>query len=258
MLISKIYSRIAVISLLSLGTAAPVWAQENTGEIDSFNRSLGLEGMGTDLASVEHEIEHGSPGNAPENSNDQSTKKAPAQKRAPMRRTQSFSDLAFSSNPAVTNTMRAYYVSHMNATRLVNTPSYDTLISRFDRRFDNYGFSRHNIGDTFAGYLIVAWEILHDADASSTPSGIRGVRAAVCEIMEKRGKAARLTSENKQKASELLKCLAELGSDEIRRARQTNNQAAIQQVQTQLTRPLLNYGINLWRFRLTDTGFVNG
>jgi hypothetical protein len=57
---SKTYSMIAAISLLSLATA-PVWAQENTGEVESFNRSLGLEGMGTDFASVERELEHGNP-----------------------------------------------------------------------------------------------------------------------------------------------------------------------------------------------------
>ena len=47
---------IAAISLLNLATA-PVWAQENTGEVESFNRRLGLEGMGTDFASVERELE---------------------------------------------------------------------------------------------------------------------------------------------------------------------------------------------------------
>ena len=45
MWISKIYSRIAVISLLSLASAPQVWAQENGGETESFNRSLRLEGM---------------------------------------------------------------------------------------------------------------------------------------------------------------------------------------------------------------------
>jgi hypothetical protein len=258
MRISKIYSGIAAISLLGLASAPQVWAQESGGEVESFNRSLGLEGMGTDLASVEHEIEHGSPANAPEPSDEPGGKKAPREKRAPVERTQSFSDLAFSSNPAVTSTMRSWYISHVNAATLLNTPSYDTLISRFDRRFDSYGFSRHNVGDTFAGYMIVVWEILHNTDASSNPAGIRRIRSAVCQIMEKRGKAAQLASENKQKASEALKCLAELGSEEIRRARQTNNQATIRQMQNQLTLPLRNYGIDLSRFRLTDKGFVNG
>jgi hypothetical protein len=258
MWISKTYSRIAVISLISLASVGQVWAQENSGEVESFNRSLGLEGLGTDLASVEHELEHGTAANTPEPSKAENRKKAPAQKRPSVQRTESFGDLAFRANPAVTNTVRTYYVSHLNAATLANTPSYDKLINRFDQRFDNYGFSRHNVGDTVAGYMIITWEILHNADASNTPEGIRRVRAAVGQILERRGKAARLTNENKQKVSELMKMMAELGNVAISQARQANNQAAIQQVQTQLGRPLLNLGINLWQFRLTDRGFVNG
>ncbi|HEX6565812.1 MAG TPA: hypothetical protein VF020_16105 [Chthoniobacterales bacterium] len=77
MWISKIYSSIAAISLLSVASAPQVWAQESGGEVESFNRSLGLEGMGTDLASVEHELEHGSPANTPENSKTENPKKGP-------------------------------------------------------------------------------------------------------------------------------------------------------------------------------------
>ncbi|MBV9732353.1 MAG: hypothetical protein JO275_06210, partial [Verrucomicrobia bacterium] len=91
MWISKIYSRIAAISLLSVASASQVWAQESGGEVESFNRSLGLEGMGTDLASVEHELEHGSPANTPETPSEPSGKKAPKEKRVPVQQTQSFS-----------------------------------------------------------------------------------------------------------------------------------------------------------------------
>jgi hypothetical protein len=52
MLLLKTFTRIAAIWLLGLAAAARVWAQESGGEADSFNRSLGLEGMSTDLANV--------------------------------------------------------------------------------------------------------------------------------------------------------------------------------------------------------------
>ena len=253
---SKIHSGIAAVALLSLALAPQVWAQESGGEVDSFNRSLGLEGMGTDLASVEHELEHGTPVNTPETPNEPSGKKAPREKRAPVQRTQSFSDLAFHSNPSVTNTVRAYYVSHMNAATMVNYPSYDSLIERFDSRFSNYGYSRNNIGDAFAGFLIVAWEIVHDTNVSNTPEGIRRARVAVGQILEKRGKAAALTPEKKQKMAELLKCLAELGAEQAKRARQSNNQADLEKTKSQLTKSLGNIGINLYQWRFTDRGFV--
>ncbi|MBV9874453.1 MAG: hypothetical protein JO025_06970 [Verrucomicrobia bacterium] len=256
MWISKIHSSIAAISLLSVASAPQVWAQESGGEVESFNRSLGLEGMGTDLASVEHELEHGSPANTPENSNTENPKKGPVQKRAPIQPTESFTNLTFHPNPVVTNSVRSFYLSHVNAQTLLNTPTYDDMISRFDARFASYGYSRHNVGDTVAGYMIIAWEIVHNADASNTPTGIRRVRTAVCQILEKRGKAARLTSENKQKISELLKCVAELAAQQARQARQTNNAASMQQavnVATQFPRKL---GVDLQRYQLTDQGFV--
>ena len=258
MRISKIFPGIAAISLLSLASAPQVWAQENGGEVESFNRSLGLEGMGTDLASVEHELEHRSLANPAETSDKQNPKKGPVQKRAPIQPTESFGNLAFHSNPAVTNSVRAFYLSHMNAQALLTAPSYDSMISRFDQRFASYGFSRRNVGDTVAGYMIIAWEIVHNADASSTPTGIRRVRTAVCQILEKRGKAARLTGENKQKISELLKCIVELCAQQARQARQTNNTATMQQAVNVVTQFPLKLGIDLQRYQLTDNGFVNG
>jgi hypothetical protein len=257
MWISKIYSGIAAISLLRFASAPQVRAQESGGEVESFNRSLGLEGMGTDLASVEHELEHGSPANTPETSDTQNPKKGSAQKRAAIQPIESFSNLAFHPNPAITNSVRSFYLSHVNAQTLLNAPAYDDMINRFDARFASYGYSRHNVGDTVAGYMIVAWEIVHNADASNTPTGIRRVRTAVCQILEKRGKAARLTSENKQKISELLKCVAELCGQQARQARQTNNAASMQQAVNVVTQFPRKLGVDLQRYQLTDKGFVN-
>ena len=254
MLLLKTYTRIAAIWLLGLAAAARVWAQESGGEADSFNRSLGLEGMSTDLANVEQELAHS---NSPA-SKAETPKKGPAQKNPPAKPIESFSNLSFHSNPGVTNTVRAFYVSRMNAAALVNAPNYDSLSGRFDERFANYGYSRHNIGDTVAGYMIITWEILHNANASNTPNGIRRVKVAICQILEQRRKAAQLTSENKQKISEVLKCLAELGNEEVRRAHQANNAAAIQQAQNLLTQFPLSLGIDLRQYRLTDQGFTNG
>lgn len=248
---------IAAISLLSLATA-PVWAQENSGEVESFNRSLGLEGMGTDLASVERELEHGNPPNPPENPKSEGAKKAPSQKQSAGQRSQSFSNLAFHYNPAVTSNVRAYYVSQLNAQTLATMPTYDTLIDRFDQRFAQYGYSKHNIGDTFAGYLIISWEIIHNADASNTPRGIRRVREAVCQILEQRGKAARLSEENKQKYSELLKSISELVVEQSRKNRQANNLKADEQLKNQVSQAPLKLGIDLRRYRLTEQGFTNG
>jgi hypothetical protein len=254
MAISKTHAKIAAILLLGLVSNPQVWAQETGADIDSFNRSLGLEGMGADLTNVEHELAHTEPSGAPPGSK----KTAVKQKRAPIQRSTEFSDLAFHSSPDVTNKVRAFYTSYTNSAAYAGMPSFDTMINRFDRRFSNYGFSSSNLGDTFAGYLIIAWEIVHNADASSNPSGIRRVREAVGQILEQKGKAARFSNENKQKYSEVFKCLTELVREQDQRLRQANNGAAQHQLESQIVQTARKFGIDLRRLRLTDQGFVNG
>ncbi|MBV8277803.1 MAG: hypothetical protein JO170_21415, partial [Verrucomicrobia bacterium] len=137
-------------------------------------------------------------------------------------------------------------------------PSFDTLISRFDRRFENYGYSSHNLGDAVAGNLIISWEILHNADASETPVGIRRVRETVCQVIEKRGKATQLSSDLKQGYSDRFKALAELCRERIKRLQQANNVAAEQQLKNQIAQAWLKEGIDVRRYRLTNQGFING
>jgi hypothetical protein len=97
MLLSKTYTRMAAIWLLGLAAAARAWAQETGGEADSFNRSLGLEGMSTDLANVEQELAHiNSPASKPETS-----KKGPAQNNPPAKPIESFSNLSFTRTRAL-------------------------------------------------------------------------------------------------------------------------------------------------------------
>jgi hypothetical protein len=55
------------------------------------------------------------------------------------------------------------------------------------------------------------------------------VREAVCQILEKKGKAAHFSDENKQKYSEVFKCLTELVREQDKRLRQANNRGAEQQ-----------------------------
>jgi hypothetical protein len=254
MAISKAHAEILAILLLVLVAAPQIPAQETGNDIDSFNRSLGLEGMGADLTNAERELTHVNPSGPSAGPK----KAAVKQKRAPVQRSTEFSDLAFRSDPSVTDKVRAFYASYTNSPEYAGMPSFDTMIDRFDRRFANYGFSRNNLGDTFAGYLIIAWEIVHNADASSTPSGIRRVREAVCQILEQKGKAAHFSDENKQKYSEVFKSLTELVRERDRQLRQADNRSAEQQLSNRIVQTAHKFGIDLRRLRLTDQGFVNG
>jgi hypothetical protein len=101
MVFSKNRITFATIWLLGVVAAPQVPAQETGGDVESFNRSLGLEEMGADLTNVEQELAHGNPSGPAEGSK----KVAVKQKRAPVQQSQStqFSDLAFRSDPGVTD-----------------------------------------------------------------------------------------------------------------------------------------------------------
>ena len=79
MVFSKNRITIAAIWLLGLVAPPQVPAQETGGDVDSFNRSLGLEEMGADLTNVEQELAHGNPSGPAEGPK----KVAVKQKRAP-------------------------------------------------------------------------------------------------------------------------------------------------------------------------------
>jgi len=249
----------AALCLTSWALSPRLWSDETSGDIENFNRNLGLEGIGSDLANVEQELSHtAEPKSTGITPGGTETAKKSGIRPKPSSAHLAFSNLSFRSDPQVSNVVRNYVQSQLARGNLSNLPSYDVLLHRFDRRFAAYGFSSHNLGDTVAGYLIISWEVLHNADASQTPNGIRRVRDAVCEILERRGKAAHQPDATKQKISELFKSVGEILSEKATLMRQANNPAAEQQILNSIERIGLQLGLDLRRLQLTDQGFVNG
>ena len=258
--ITKTCTVFVALSLFWLASPTKLWADE-AGDIQNFNRSLGLDGMGPDLAKVEQELAH----SGESNSEEQTPHTAGHGKKPGVRPKSSggqphpsFSNLSYHSNPQVSNVVRNYVMSQFAQNNTLGIPPYDVLIRRFDQRFAEYGFSSHNVGDTVAGYFIVSWEVLHNADASRTPGGIRRVRDAVCQILEQRGKAAHEPDETKQKVSELLKSVGEILSEKAKLVRQANNPATEQKFMDSVAAVPLRLGLDLRRMQLTNQGFVNG
>jgi hypothetical protein len=127
--------------------------------------------------------------------------------------------------------------------------------ARFDARFSRYGFSSHNMADSYAGLLIVLWEIVNNQDAAAHPEGIRQVRAKVNDLLLSKAGGKTFPDASKQYFSEYLKLLAVIYNDIWKKQISANNAAAVQNVQNTAYQSSLKLGIDFKKLQLTDTGF---
>jgi hypothetical protein len=128
--------------------------------------------------------------------------------------------------------------------------------ARFDARFSRYGFSSHNMADSYTGLLIVLWEIVNNQDASAHPEGIRQVRAKVNGLLLSKVGGRTFPDASKQYFSEYLKLLAVIYSDIWKKQLSANNSAAVQNVQNTAYQSSLKLGIDFKKLELTDAGFA--
>lgn len=237
---------------LTCWLVSPILRAQVGGEVETFNRSLGLEDLGSDLVGVEQALEHGKISGQDASVSDGSGIRKARIKRAGPNVLDSFNNLTYHTDPAITANVRAALGDTKDEP--FDARTYDALISRFDRRFDGYGFSRYNVGDTLAGFLIISWEILHNSNASQHPAGIRRIRQAVCVIIERKGKVASLSNGSKQIDSEVMKIGIEILSEKAHDLRQSGDRYLLEAV----NKGPLQFGLDLRRMELTDQGFVNG
>jgi hypothetical protein len=127
--------------------------------------------------------------------------------------------------------------------------------NRFDARFSRYGYSNHDSSDSFAGFLIVLWEIMNSQDASAHPSGIRQARLKIYELLLNKFGSKTITDETKQYYSEYFKLLAVVFSDWWKEEVSKRDAAEIQKVQYFAYQCGRKLRIDFKRLRLTDAGF---
>jgi hypothetical protein len=168
----------------------------------------------------------------------------------------------YRSSAAVKNKAQINFLSALSANNPTNRSVFQKELAtnpagRFDSRFSQYGYSPHNLADSFAGLVIILWEISNNQDASTHPAGIRQVRAKVSELLAPKTAITSLPNASKQYLSEYVKLLAAIYYDVWKHQRSTNNAAGIQNVQNMAYQTSLKLGVDFKKLRLTDTGFQN-
>jgi hypothetical protein len=129
------------------------------------------------------------------------------------------------------------------------------LENRFDARFSRYGFSSRNAADSYAGLVIVLWEIVNNQNASAHPAGIRQVRVKVSELLAGKAGLKTLPDTSKQYFSEYVKLLAVSLSDAMKQKEATNNASEIANARNIAYQSSLKLGVDLKKLQLTDSGF---
>jgi hypothetical protein len=235
-----------------------VFADSVGSDVDAFDRDLGLERMGPNIVNVD-------PSTIDSESSTSTPKRQQTQRKSAAGHVSHLTNaLSYQPSQSVTDAVRGYMIAKMTQNDASALPTIERRFAnnsvpiRFDRMFARYGFSDRNIGDTVAGYLIVSWEIVHNAKASGDSMGVRRVRQTVRERMEQKGKVAALSNADKQKYSEIIKYLTVLINDEENRLQRENNEAGMRKLQIQVAQPPLRIGLDLRRLQLTNRGFVSG
>ena len=169
---------------------------------------------------------------------------------------------SYRSSPAVTNAVHFNFISAIDAKypkvkAFVQKELADSGIEeKFDARFSRYGFSSRDASDSFAGYLIVMWEIINNQNASAHSAGIRQIRQKVNELLLTKFGSKTVADATKQYNSEYYKLLAVCYTDALKRPESfdvsVGGAEGIRNIAYQYTRKL---GIDLKKFRLTDSGF---
>lgn len=169
---------------------------------------------------------------------------------------------SYRSSAAVTNVVHFNFISAID----VKYPKVKAFVekeladsgveSRFDARFSRYGFSSHDASDSFAGYLIVMWEVINNQNASAHSAGIRQIRQKVNELLLAKFGSKTIPDPTKQYVSEYYKLLAVCYSEALKRPTSfdvsVGGADGIRNIAYQYTRKL---GIDLKRLQLTDSGF---
>ncbi|AJX90473.1 DUF6683 family protein [Burkholderia pseudomallei] len=131
------------------------------------------------------------------------------------------------------------------------------LLETFDRLMSRPVFDRRNLGDVFAAYLVMSWEVVNGADAHAQPAGVDAVRAKSSAALARDGRVRAMSDADKQRLAETLAYLAMIAVTAQRDLRRSGNTAALEQLRAGVrlsTRKMI--GVDVKGLRLTENGLA--
>jgi len=130
------------------------------------------------------------------------------------------------------------------------------LQAKFAQLLASYGYSSRNLADVMTAYLIIAWEVVHNQDATRYINGIGTVHVSMRKALSRSPSVRDLSDAQKQELAETLgnlTMLAAVAKNALVQRGDTDNLALLQENVRTTTQ---KFGVDLASVQLTDQGFV--
>jgi len=131
-----------------------------------------------------------------------------------------------------------------------------TLQTQFSNLLASYGYSSRNVADVMTAYLVIAWEVVHNEDATRSPNGIGSVHRSMQKSLAHSASMRRLTDAQKQELAETLGNLTMLAAIAKNTLVQRGDSAGLATLQDGVRTTTQKFGIDLKSVQLTDEGFT--
>lgn len=129
---------------------------------------------------------------------------------------------------------------------------------KFEALLSRYGYSRDNLGDVAATYLVMAWEVVNDRNAKDVAGGERAVREQLRRALLARPGLRDMDDAQKQALAERLMYSAMRNGVSYQVYRQTDQRAQLASLSEGMRREVMasGLGLDLRQFDLGATGLV--
>lgn len=165
------------------------------------------------------------------------------------------SALRFRRDPALSARLQRGQAG-LNLRGLSMTPAQ--MQDRFDALLTRYGYSRDDLGDVAATYLVMAWEVVNDRNAKDVAGGERALREQLRRALLARPALRAMDDAAKQALAERLMYSAMRNGVSYQVYRQTDQRAQLAALSERMRGEVMRAGagLDLRRFELSANGLV--
>ncbi|AOJ71648.1 MULTISPECIES: DUF6683 family protein [Burkholderia] len=246
----KIIRFAAALKLLSSLVAAPAFAQYDPGATADLGRGMIVnDDLGGNLGGGSQVPGRDARGGA-DRARSASPHAAPAA-------------LTFAETAAVHRQVQAdivNFLAHGDASRrdeAKRVVEQGELLEAFERVASRRAFDRRNLGDVFAAYVVMSWEVVNGEDARGRQAGVDALRAKSSATLVRDDRIRAMSDADKQRLAETLAYLAMIAVTAQNDLRRSGNAPALEQLRDgvrQSTRKMI--GIDVKGLRLTENGLT--
>lgn len=130
------------------------------------------------------------------------------------------------------------------------------LQAKFSELLTSYGYSSLNLADVMTAYLIIAWEVVHNKDATRYLNGIGIVHNSMRSALSHSPNVGALSDAQKQELAETLGNLTMLAAVAKNTLVQRGDTQSLGLLQENVRTTTQKFGIDLGTVQLTEQGFV--